>query len=105
LPFLQWKIAKEKGNQAGLLIAKWFNPVACAHASDAYWDPHDKCVKNTSNKMLEMATNDTDNLYWEVESHNHQNGRGPKLRKSHLMILFQLSTQQPCGRKRQQSKP
>jgi len=34
-----------------------------AQAIDAYWDLHEKFVKNTSDKMLEMATTDTDDLY------------------------------------------
>jgi len=38
-----------------------------AQAIDAYWDLHEKFVKNTSDKMLEMATMDIDELYWEVD--------------------------------------
>jgi len=53
--------------QPGLLIAKWFKPVACAHAIDTYWDPHDECVKNASDHMLELANNDTDDLYWAAD--------------------------------------
>jgi len=71
LPFLQWKFAEEKGDQTGPLIAKWFKLAACTQASDAYWDPCDECLKNTSNKMLEMVT-------------NQQKGRELKLRRSPL---------------------
>jgi len=63
LPYLQWKISKENYNQAAL-IAKWFKPAAQAQAVNAYWDPHDKCVKNTSDKMLELANTKMDDLYW-----------------------------------------
>jgi len=67
LPYLQWTISKDKGDQAGPLIAKWFKPVACTHAIDAYWDPHDECAKNASNRMLALANNDTNDLYWAVD--------------------------------------
>jgi len=30
LPYLQWKISKEKGDQVGPIIAKWFKPAAWA---------------------------------------------------------------------------
>jgi len=39
LLFLQWKFAKEKGNQAGPLITKWFKPATHTRVADAYWDP------------------------------------------------------------------
>jgi len=64
LPVFPWKLAKKKGGQAAPLIAQWFKPAAWAWASD---DPHDKCIKNTSYKRLELATNYTNDLYWEVE--------------------------------------
>jgi len=67
LPYLQWKISKDKGDQAGLLITKWFKPAAWAHAIDTYWDSQDECVKNASNHMLDVANNDTDDLYWAVD--------------------------------------
>jgi len=28
LPYLQWKFTKEKGPEAGGIIAKWFKPAA-----------------------------------------------------------------------------
>jgi len=66
-PHSQWKISKDKGDQAGLLITKWFKPAAQAHTIDAYWDTRHECVKNASNCMLEVANNDTDDLYWAVD--------------------------------------
>jgi len=36
LPYLQWKISKEKGDQAAPLITKWFKLVACTQAVNAY---------------------------------------------------------------------
>jgi len=65
LPYLQWKFGpddKKKGH-----IAKWFKPAARACAVDAYWDPKEECVKNTSNTMLTVAMADDDDLYWAVE--------------------------------------
>jgi len=67
LPFLQWKFTKERGDQVASLIAKWFTPTAWVWVADAYWDPWDKCIKNTSNKMLELVTADDDDLYWEAK--------------------------------------
>ncbi len=48
LPYLQWKISKEKGDQASPLIAKWFKPAAHTCAADAYWDLCEECIKNAS---------------------------------------------------------
>jgi len=65
LPYLQWKFGpdeKKKGK-----IAKWFKPATRARAADAYWDPAEECVKNTSDKMLMEAMADADNLYWAAE--------------------------------------
>jgi len=68
LPLLQWNFTKERGDQVASLITKWFTPTAQAQVADAYWDPWDECVKNTSDKMLELATVDNNNLYWEAEA-------------------------------------
>jgi len=65
LPYLQWKFAPDD-NKKGQ-IAKWFTPTARARALDAYWDPVEECVKNTSDKMLGVAMADDDDLYWEAE--------------------------------------
>jgi len=65
LPYLQWKFGaddKKKG-----YIVKWFKPAARARAVDAYWDPVEECVKNTSDKMLTVALADNDDLYWAAE--------------------------------------
>jgi len=48
-------------------ITKWFKPAAQARATDAYWDPVEECVKNTSDKMLVVAMADNDDLYWANE--------------------------------------
>jgi len=65
LPYLQWKFAPDDSKKGH--IAKWFTPTARARALDAYWDPVEECVKNTSNKMLGVAMADDDDLYWEAE--------------------------------------
>ena len=44
-------------------IAKWFKLVARAQVANAYWDPKDECVKNTSNWMLAQVSMETDDLY------------------------------------------
>jgi len=65
LPYLQWKFGldeKKKGK-----IAKWFKPAARARAADAYWDPAEECIKNTSNNMLTEVMADADDLYWAAE--------------------------------------
>jgi len=50
------------------IISQWFIPVAWQHAEDAYWDPQEEYVKNTSNLMLSSAfAADGDTLYWEPE--------------------------------------
>jgi len=48
LPYLQWKVCKAKGDQAGPIIAKWFTPEARARAVGAYWDPRDEGVLKCS---------------------------------------------------------
>jgi len=65
LPYLQWKFGPDDKKKN--YIAKWFQPTARARAIDAYWDPVEECVKNTSDKMLGEAIADDDNLYWEAE--------------------------------------
>jgi len=39
-------------------------PMACAWAANAYWDPKEECVKNQSDKMLAQVLAETDDLYW-----------------------------------------
>jgi len=68
LPYLQWKISKEKEDQAAPLIAKWFKLAAQAQqAINASWDLQDECMKN-SNKLLELANTNMDNLYWASDA-------------------------------------
>jgi len=64
LPYLQWKVCQVKSEQAGPIISKWFKPEARARAVDAYWDPHEECVKN----MIDLSTTDTNDLYWATET-------------------------------------
>jgi len=68
LPYLQWKISKEKGDQAGPIIAKWFKLDAWAWALDMYWDLHNECVKNASDRRLDLTNTDTDDLYWVADT-------------------------------------
>jgi len=68
LPYLQWKVCKMKSDQVGPIIAKWFNPEARAQAVDAYWDPREECIKNASDRMIDLSTTDTDDLYWATET-------------------------------------
>jgi len=56
--------ALKKFREDAAAIAKWFKPVARAQVADAYWDPKDKCVKNTSNQMLAQVLTEMDDLYW-----------------------------------------
>jgi len=65
LPYLQWKFGSNKTKKTN--IAKWFKPEAKARAVDAYWDPKDKCIKNTSNLMLAEALAEDNELYWVAE--------------------------------------
>ncbi len=65
LPYLQWKFGAD--NKKKGYIAKWFKPAARARAVDAYWDPVEECIKNTSDKMLTVALADDDDLYWAAE--------------------------------------
>jgi len=66
LPFLQWKYLKPDGKYAEQAIAKWFKPSAWLWAVDAYWVPHNKCVKNMRDKMLDVMNLDTNDLYWAI---------------------------------------
>jgi len=68
LPYLQWKVCKAKSDQAGPIISKWFKPEARTQAVDAYWDPHEECIKNASDCMIDLSTTDTDDLYWATET-------------------------------------
>jgi len=68
LPYLQWKVCKAKSDQAGPIIAKWFKPEARARAVDAYWDPREECVKNASDRMIDLSSTDADDLYWVAET-------------------------------------
>jgi len=68
LPYLQWKVCKVKSNQASPIISKWFKPEARARAVDAYWDPHEECIKNASDHMIDLSTTDTDDLYWATKT-------------------------------------
>jgi len=68
LPYLQWKVCQVKSEQAGPIISKWFKPEARARAVDAYWDPREECVKNASDRMINLLTTDTDDLYWATET-------------------------------------
>jgi len=62
LPYLQWKFGLHNAQKG--YITKWFKPAAQARATDAYWDPVEECIKNTSDKMLVVAMADDNNLYW-----------------------------------------
>jgi len=68
LPYLQWKVCKEKSDQVGPIISKWFKLEAQARAVDAYWDPRKECVKNASDRMIDLSNTDTDDLYWATET-------------------------------------
>jgi len=67
LPYHQWKFSKQEGKYAVPVITKWFKPDACPHVADAYLDPHKECVKNTSDKMLDLANMLSDDLYWATD--------------------------------------
>ncbi len=65
LLYLQWKFRAD--NKKKGYIAKWFKLAVQARAVDAYWDPAEECVKNTSNKMLTVVIADDDDLYWAAK--------------------------------------
>jgi len=65
LPYLQWKFGADDLKKGK--IANWFKPAARAWVVDAYLDATKECIKNTSNKMLSVAMDDKDDLYWEAK--------------------------------------
>jgi len=65
LPYLQWKFGAYDNKKN--YIAKWFQPTARARAANAYWDPMEECVKNTSNQILGEAIAEDDDLYWAAK--------------------------------------
>jgi len=65
LPYLQWKYGPDEKKKG--IIANWFKPAARMRAVDAYWDPKEECVKNTSDTMLTVAMADDDDSYWAAE--------------------------------------
>jgi len=67
LPYLLWKFAGDTETHKWSIISQWFKPAARLRAEDAYWDPQEECVKNTSDLMLSLAMADDDDLYWEQE--------------------------------------
>jgi len=66
LPFFQWKYLMLDSEYAKQAITKWFKPAGQSWVVDAYWDPNNKCIKNTSDKMLKVMNLNTHNLYWAV---------------------------------------
>jgi len=67
LPYLLWNFAGVIDTCKHLMISKWFKPTAHQQAKDAFWDPQEECIKNTSDLMLTLALDDDDALYWEQE--------------------------------------
>jgi len=67
LLYLQWKFATKEGVYALQTIVKWFKPAVLSRAANTYWDPRDECVKNTSDKLLDIMNTDMDDLYWVVD--------------------------------------
>jgi len=67
LPYLLWQHVKGKQGPKSSL-KKWFNPMACCRAEDAFWCPKDECIKNQSNLMLAVELEDDNTLYWEEEA-------------------------------------
>ena len=81
LPYLLWKFAGSDSRKKSI-ISQWFVPAARQRAEDAYWDPDDECVKNTSDLMLSSAlAADDDALYWEQED---DAPKSPKRQKVHV---------------------
>jgi len=76
LHYLQWKFGLNETKKTN--IAKWFKLEARARAVDAYWDPKDECVKNTSNLMLAEALAEDDDLYWAAEKPAQAEPTSPK---------------------------
>jgi len=68
LPYLLWQHAQSQAGPKASALKKWFKPVACHCAEDAFWCPKDQCVKNPSDLMLAAALENNDMLYWEVDT-------------------------------------
>jgi len=75
LPYLQWKFSADDLKKEKIL--NWFKLAARAQVVDAYWDLIKECVKNTSNKMLLVAMDDEDNLYWAAKKMAEQPAAQP----------------------------
>jgi len=82
LPYLQWKFGSTETKKTN--IAKWFKQDARARAVNAYWDPKDECVKNTSNLMLSEALAEDDDLYWAAEKPAPEEPASPKRKQVQL---------------------
>jgi len=66
LLFLQWKLASKEGEYTHQTIEKWFKLATRSRVANAYWDPRDKCTKNTSYKLLDVMNADSNDVYWAV---------------------------------------
>jgi len=93
LPYLLWKFAGDTDTCKCSIISQWFKPVARQHAEDAYWDPQEECVKNTSNLMLSSALVADDNaLYWESEESAPKSPKRQKVQVEEESLNNSVST-------------
>jgi len=68
LLYLLWKFAGNTNTRKCSIISQWFKLAVWQCTKDAYWDPQEECMKNTSDLMLSSAfAADDDTLYWEQE--------------------------------------
>ncbi len=91
LPYLLWKFEGPIDTWKHSIISQWFVPATQQWAEDAYWDPQEECVKNTSNLMLSSAfTAKDDALYWEQKD---DTPKSPKRQKVQVEEEFGLHNQ------------
>jgi len=92
LPYLLWKFVDDRDTHKCSIISSWFKSAACQHAEDAYWDPQEECIKNTSNLMLALAIVNDDGLYWELEDSTPKSPKWQKVQVEEEYLNDSVST-------------
>jgi len=92
LPYLLWKFAGNDDMCKRSIISHWFKPEACLWAEDAYWDPQEECIKNTSDLMLSSALAEDDALYWEAEETTPKSPKCQKVQVEEESLNDSVST-------------
>jgi len=96
LPYLLWKFAGDTDTRKHSIISQWFVLATRQCAEDAYWDPEEECVKNTSDLMLSSAfTANNDALYWEQEEETPKSPKHQKVQVEEESLNDLVSTIKP----------